>query len=201
MASSTSKDVLRFNRWAGTYEQSFMQRIYFGPVHAMMLDLIARERSGRPPRDILDVGCGSGRLLRLAAVRWPEAQLSGADPAEQMIAVARRLTPNVDFKIAAAESLPFADQSFDLVCSSLSFHHWANQPAAVKSIARVLRPGGHFCLADHAFPLAGLFNGRVRSPGQVRGMLTTAGFTIVRQQTSRPRFVLVTLAAGPPMFR
>lgn len=142
----------------------------------------------------MDVGCGTGRLLRAASVRWPEAQLIGVDPAREMISQANRLYPNAAFKLAPAESLPLPDESADIVLSSISFHHWADQKKGIQEIARVLRPGGLFCLADQTILLTRLFGGRVKSRRQIRALLTGAGLVVRRHQRFRARFVLITLA-------
>src|SRR5262245_45907233 len=97
-----AEDVERFNRWADTYETSWASR-FFDRVHQATLDLLARDAEVRPGA-VLDVGCGTGRLLRAAARRWPGARLIGVDPAEAMVAVARRLTPDAEFHVASAES-------------------------------------------------------------------------------------------------
>lgn len=57
----------RFDHWAGIYDQSVMQKSYFVPVHSKMLDLLVQELKD-PPRCIIDIGCGTGRLLRKAAL-------------------------------------------------------------------------------------------------------------------------------------
>ena len=116
---TTTRDVARFDRWAATYDESILQRWYFGPVHARMLDLLMQEGPEKPPRYIVDVGCGTGRLLRAFSVRWPEAQLIGVDPAGQMVSQAVRLCPKATFKVASAESLPLPDESADIVLSSV----------------------------------------------------------------------------------
>ena len=192
--STPNADVERFDRWAATYDQSVMQRLYFAPVHSKMLDLLVREGPPEPPRCIIDVGCGTGRLLRGASFHWPAAQLFGVDPAEQMVAEATRLNPNATFKLASAESLPFHDQTADLVLSSLSFHHWANQNKGVQEIARVLRPGGVFCLADHTIGLTRLLGEKVKSREQIRALLIDAGLAIRKHQRLGMRFVLITVA-------
>ncbi len=192
--TSTNHDVERFDRWAATYDQSVMQRLFFGPVHTKMLDLIVREGPKDSPGCILDIGCGTGRLLRLAAVRWPEAQLIGVDPAEGMVLEARRLNPDATFKLALAESIPFPDQTADLILSSLSFHHWADHQKALYEIARVLRPGGWFCLADHIFLFSRVFGEKVKSRNEIRAFANGAGLTIRRQKLLGLRYVLITLA-------
>jgi ubiquinone/menaquinone biosynthesis C-methylase UbiE len=191
--STTNYDVKRFGEWAATYDQSVLQRLYFGPIHSKMLDLLGQELKD-PPRCIIDVGCGTGRLLRAASVRWPEAQLFGVDPAEQMVSVANRLNPNISFRLASAESLPFSDQTADLVLTSLSFHHWANQTKGLKEIVRVLRPGGLFCLADHTILLAKLFGEKVKRRNQIRALIIGAGLAVRRHQRLGMRFVLITVA-------
>jgi ubiquinone/menaquinone biosynthesis C-methylase UbiE len=193
MPSTMNSDVKRFNQWAATYDRSVMQRLFFGPTHSKMLDLLGQELKD-PPRCIIDVGCGTGRLLRAASVRWPGAQLFGVDPAEQMVSEATRLNPNVTFKLASAESLPFPDQAADLVLSSLSFHHWADQPKGLQEIARVLRPGGWFCLADHDMLLLKLFGEKVKSRNQIRALLIGSGLAVRQHQRLRMRAVLITLA-------
>lgn len=192
--SSANPDIDRFDRWAATYDRSVMQRLFFGPVHAKMLELLVQDGPQDPPATILDIGCGTGRLLRRLSDRWPEAKLLGVDPAEGMLSEASRLTPNALFKQAAAEALPFPDQTIDLVLSSLSFHHWADHQKCVREIARVLRPGGWFCLADHIFLLSRLSGEKVKSRNEIRRLMNGAGLTVRRHKRLGIRFVLITLA-------
>jgi ubiquinone/menaquinone biosynthesis C-methylase UbiE len=153
-------DVDRFNRWAGTYDRHWMQRIIFEPIQRTVLQL-AEEEIGRP-RMILDVGCGTGRLLRSASQRFPDAKLFGVDAAIEMVKQAQRSTPDgtIQFQQATAEELPFVDSSFDLVFSTMTFHHWRNQVRGAAEVARVLTPNGRWLLAE--FVPSG-FMKRVRS--------------------------------------
>lgn len=188
-------DVQHFEAWSRRYEQSWMQRRLFGPVHAATLDLTA---SLPAPATILDIGCGTGRLLREAALRWPNAALIGVDPAEGMVEIARSLTPGATITRALAESLPLPDASVDLALSTVSFHHWANQAAAFHEIARVLRPGGHFILSDFAPPsiLARLhLTGRAQPATARLRLLTNAGLRIERRQRVVYPLILATVAA------
>jgi malonyl-CoA O-methyltransferase len=93
-----------------------------------------------PPRRVLDLGTGTGTAARAIAARWPDAEVTGVDVSERMLAEARRLLPpelagRVRFQHADASSLPFADGSFDLVTLS-------NMIPFFDEIARVLAPGG-----------------------------------------------------------
>ena len=197
MKSKTNHDIEQFNRWAANYDKSFMQKLLFGPVQSQMLDLLMREGPKDPPGCIIDIGYGTGRLLRTASEHWAQAQLFGVDSAEQMISEAHRLNPNVNFKIASAESLPFPDQTADIILSSLSFHHWADPQKAFQEIARVLRPGGWFCLADLRIHFAGLFDEKFKSYEKIRELMIGAGLIVRQHQRVRMRFVLITLAQKP----
>ena len=191
--SKSTRDIQRFSRWARTYDDSWVQR-FFDRVHQTMLNVVANEAS--EPQSILDVGCGTGRLLRKAGARWPAARLIGADPAEGMVEVARRTTPAATFHIAMAESLPLPDASVDIVLSSASFHHWSDQAAGLREIARVLRLDGHLCLADVTMPawLAKILrHSKAKSPTALHWFFTQAGLHVETQRPILARFVLVTL--------
>jgi len=165
-----------FDRWAPRYDRSAQQRFFFGPGHVAALK--AARAAGVAPDDVLDVGCGTGRLLERVAQDWPHARLAGIDAAPLMIAEARRKHDGdgrFDFQVGDAVVLPFRALSVDVVFSTFSHHHWSDQQAAVGEIARVLRPGGLLVLANmEVYPAAG-----VR-----RTLFEHAGLEVIEQ--SRP---------------
>lgn len=195
--STSDPDVIRFNRWAATYDQSPMQRWFFGRVHTKMIRLLMYAGSKNPLCTIFDIGCGTGRLLQEITTEWPQAHLIGIDPAEEMLCEASRHNPNATFILAPAELLLVADLTADIVLSSISFHHWADPSKGVQEVARVLRPGGWFCLADHNFLPARLFGDKVRSSREITTLMTGAGLTIRQQHRMGIPFVLITLAQKP----
>jgi len=190
----SEKDVERFDQWASTYENAWLQRALFDQTHQAALALAAGII--HQPESVLDVGCGTGRLLRRAYRYWPEAQLIGVDPAHGMIEKAKLLTPNATFFTGMAEALPLQDASVDLALSTSSFHHWQDQAAGVREIARVLRPGGYFILVDISLPdwLVGVVRlKRFHSPAQLRTMFIQAGLHVQMQQTLAWRRWLATV--------
>ena len=102
------------------------------------------------PRAILDIGCGTGRLLKGVAERFPGAALAGIDLAPAMVAAARSaLTGRVGAEVHTgdAEQLPFPDGSFDLVVSTSTFQWLEYLDTAFAEAYRVLIPGGSFRFA------------------------------------------------------
>ncbi len=192
--SETNKDVDRFDQWADHYEQSIMQRLYFRHVHATMLHLLTEERPELSPTSILDIGCGTGHFLRLASTVWPDAQLHGVDPANKMISEAARLNSKGNFKVGFAENIPLPDASADIIVSSLSFHHWADQQKGIYEIARILRPNGLFCLADHSLSIAKHFGENVKTSKEKKEMMANAGLEVRQQRGMGLRFVHIILA-------
>ena len=194
MATNDSKkDIENFNRWSRTYDDSWIQR-YADRVHAEMLNVVTNEIAA--PNTILDVGCGTGRLLRKALALYPSAQLFGIDPAEGMVEIARGQVPSATIYLAAAESLPLADSSVDVVLSSISFHHWSDQLAALREISRVLRSGGCFCLADISMPLwlaKLLRHSKVKSSAAMSQFFDEAGLPVKVQHRTFTHFILLTL--------
>jgi len=89
----------------------------------------------------LDVGCGAGMAVQLAAERG--AQVSGLDAAENLLAIALERVPKGHFHIGELENLPFPDGCFDLVTGFNSFQYAANPGSALAEAKRVARRGSH----------------------------------------------------------
>src|SRR4030095_7058098 len=170
---------------------------YIARVHDAMLDALV----GRidTPRRILDVGCGTGRLLRKLGERWPGAQLLGVDPNEEMISVARRIMPSASFHVGTAESIPIDSTSIDLVVSSISLHHWADPLRGLREIGRVLHAGGCLCLAEINLPrwLARLARSGARSSASIQGLIGESGLELQQQRLVLARVIVVAVASRP----
>jgi SAM-dependent methyltransferase len=104
-----------------------------------MARLVERTAVG-PGTRLLDVGCGSGELLALAAARG--AAVSGLDAAEGMIAIARERVPGADLRVGAMERLPWPNGRFDVVIALNALQFGADVAGALGEAARVARPGG-----------------------------------------------------------
>jgi ubiquinone/menaquinone biosynthesis C-methylase UbiE len=140
---------------------------------------------------LLDVGCGTGDVLRRLGARF---ECAGCDPAAEMLEHARTANPNAQLAVASAEALPYEDGRFDAALCIEVVRYLDDPRPALRELARVLRPGG-LALVTFAplattslYPLVNAVTARVRLPGMthvrqhfhtVRGaerLLAGAGF-------------------------
>jgi SAM-dependent methyltransferase len=100
----------------------------------------AIERVGiTPGQDVLEVGCGSGVFLEMAATRG--ARVFGLDAAEALIEIARERLPDADLRVGDLQFLPWEDDRFDLVAGFNAFFFAADMTAALREAGRVAKPG------------------------------------------------------------
>ena len=152
----------------------------------------------QPGEQVLDVGCGTGTLAMEVQSRVGRAgRVAGIDPSLQQIArvcwkAVRRHVP-IDFQIGVIEQLPFPDQTFDVVFSTLMMHHL---PASLKrqglaEIARVLKPEGRLVIADFKRKQerqgrAARFHAGGSSIQDLAAMVSDAGFSEVETEEMQP---------------
>jgi ubiquinone/menaquinone biosynthesis C-methylase UbiE len=102
--------------------------------------LDAADVSGK--MSVLDVGCGPGYVSTAAAER--DAIPTGLDFSQEMVAIAKKMFPHLEFREGDAQNLPFADASFDRVLANFALLHLADPERACAEACRVLKPGGKF---------------------------------------------------------
>ena len=162
---------------------------------------------------VLDLGCGTGTLAILAKFAHPGAAVFGLDADAEALTRARTKLQAVGVEVqldqGLASALPYADESFDRVLSSLFFHHlpYKLKLETMREVLRVLRPGGEVHVADWGKPTSPvmrlafigvqLLDGFATTTDNVRGLLPDflglAGFEKV-ETTNRYSTLLGTLS-------
>jgi malonyl-CoA O-methyltransferase len=122
------------------------------------------------PARVLDLGTGTGKAARLAAERFPEAEVLGVDLSPGMVEEARALVPpelmdRVRFQVADASELPFAESEFDLVIL-------LNMIPFFDELARVTAPDGALAFVSYSGPDTPIWT----PPETLRGRLEPLGF-------------------------
>lgn len=146
------------------YERFFVP-VIGRPVAEILLSVAAL----RPGERVLDVGCGTGVVARLAADRvGDDGAVTGLDVNPGMLAVARSAVPpdlEIEWCQASAESIPLPDETFDAVLCPMSLQFVPDRPAALREIRRVLAPGGRLALSAPG-PAAPMFESLAEAMGR-----------------------------------
>jgi ubiquinone/menaquinone biosynthesis C-methylase UbiE len=142
----------RLIHWARFYD---LGAELLGRRRNRMRAMVADDLQLQSGDQVLDVGCGPGRLAIVFAERvGATGSVNGIDPAAEMIkrasSRARKRGVPVSFQVAYAQDLPFADGTFDAVACTLTLHHVAedDQLVAVQEMYRVLKPSGRLLIAE-----------------------------------------------------
>lgn len=150
MASENAEQVLAAWETSSQYwnkHQALIEKMYAPLTRALIEE--AQIVAGQ---SVLDIGGGSGEpSLTIAGVVGPSGQVTFTDPTAGMVKAAReeserRGLGNIEFHQSAAEKLPFADNSFDVVVGRLSPMFFADVPGALREILRVVKLGGRLAL-------------------------------------------------------
>lgn len=172
--------------WATVHEHNL------SPVYNAVLDLV----HAGPGRAILEVGCGGGTALRLAADRG--ADVAAIDAAPAFVGIARGRVPTADVRVGDLQFLPWGDETFDVVMGFNSFQYAADVTEALAEARRVLRPDGVVAMlvwgpldeceiASHLIALQPLMPPAppdapgpfaLSQPGVLRSLVADAGFGV-----------------------
>jgi ubiquinone/menaquinone biosynthesis C-methylase UbiE len=133
---------------------------------------LLEQASPEPGQHTLDIGCGTGTLAVMAKAARPDVEVVGLDADHEILDLARSKARaagvEVRFDHGLSTQLPYKDDSFDRVVSTLFFHHLTgpDKRLTAAEIARVLRPGGELHVGDWGRPadplMWALFTGAVR---------------------------------------
>lgn len=135
-----------FNLWAPYYDCLFTT-VFYQAIHQRLLEYVELEENAA----VLDLGCGTGRLMNRLAAEFSTMKAIGLDLSPEMLAEARarnRYRKRLIFVCGRAESLSFADKQFDAVFCTMSLLHYRDPQRVFRQVSRVLAPGGRFYLVD-----------------------------------------------------
>jgi ubiquinone/menaquinone biosynthesis C-methylase UbiE len=130
-----------------TYTNPAAYECFMGRWSARLAPLFAEFAGISSGGRMLDIGCGTGILIRALIDLVPDIEIIGIDPAASYVDWARRSLrpPRVRFQVGTAETLLFSDAAFDAALALLVLQELADPPRAVREMARVTRRGG--CVA------------------------------------------------------
>ena len=151
MANEKQKSKKAFNQQAVTYDQDMRGQ------HARSLYPILLEKlSDISYHSALDLGCGTGEMIKMILEQDAQKSLTGIDLSEKMLEIAKgKLNDRAKLLLGDSEHLPFQDGTFDVVYCNDSFHHYPAPENVLAEVKRVLKTGGLFLMGDCWQPFIG----------------------------------------------
>jgi len=113
------------------------------PVQTLIVEAVSQ--MAPIPMSLLDIGCGDGAFTLALHAAFTKTAISALDPGFPKYLAGHG---RISFVKGAAESLPFAQNSFDVLTASLSLHHWDNKKEGISEALRVLKDGGQLIMGD-----------------------------------------------------
>lgn len=213
MKDERSDDVLKdYDEWHRQMKNSGETA---SPLDHPWYESVYREIQNYPSCRLLEVGCGRGGFAIWLSQKQPQFNITGLDFSASAIEIAKESAAKqqapVEFVQGDAEALPFEDGAFDLVISCECMEHVPHPPQMAREMARVLKPGGRFCLTTENY-LNGMLIGWMHSwltrrpfnsgsgvqPREnffmfwmVRNYLQAAGLTVRAMESSHHQWLLL----------
>lgn len=125
------------------------ERFLVGPLFRPWAEVLIERTAPGPGDRVLDVACGTGVVARLARARLgPNGRVAAIDLSAPMLAMARSVAPEIDWREGNAQSLPLADgEQFDVVFCQQGLQFFPDRPAAAREFRRALAPNGRLAVA------------------------------------------------------
>ncbi|MDI7275646.1 MAG: methyltransferase domain-containing protein [Anaerolineae bacterium] len=157
MSDISKRAIAGFADVAASYDRTIAQEVerYCGMAYSEVLARVLEAASVMPDDRVLDVGTGTGALASVVAQSTAAGQVVAIDPTLQMLRRAQEnaaragLSARISFCRGSAEDLPFGNESFDVILTSMAMHH-TDVRKTLAEVARVLRRGGRLAIADVA---------------------------------------------------
>lgn len=187
-----------YNRLASIYDHRWQNYISKSLSFLVNFADIPTEAS------ILDLACGTGELTKLLLEENPQQQITGVDISESMLEIARKKLDaysDISLHHTSVTSLPFDNDSFDLVICANAFHYFVSPQLALAEIKRVLKPEGEviildWCrdywvlkICDRIFKLIDPAYQGCYTQAELNRLLKNTGFNVVKDSKVRFGFI------------
>ena len=144
------ENIAYFDRWAKTYDTGRISQ-WFQYTQSLAINALAPTEDS----NVLDLGCGTGAAVLQLGQFLVEGRACGVDISEEMVRQASAKIPEeliarVEFRQGSSDAIPYADETFDGIICTNSFHHYPDPVQALQEMQRVLKDNGQIVVLDNA---------------------------------------------------
>lgn len=183
--------------------------------HAKMAAWSLNHISVKPEDIILDIGCGGGRNVKVLAKIALEGKVYGIDNSEISVKISKKVNKeliengNIEIQYASVSSLPFNEDTFDLVTGYETYYFWPDLINDLKGIYKVLKPGGTLAWINEGYKCenekyrkrnekwAKIGNFEIHTPEQFEEFFKKAGFTEIEIFTEKNKGWIIVKGKKP----
>ena len=200
---------MRYGVWeklAHKYNRLWVQKYSLGPTRREVKKIVLPLLENQPELKILEVGCGTGQLIKEISDSYPKVHYLGIDVAQNMIEIAARdnSAENVCFKHCPVEEFK-SEEIYDLILCTHAFPYFPNKSEIMKKMAGLCRGGGKVILANSStnslkdlminFGLkATTSKAKYLSIKEMKKLIAAAGLDVKEVKIIRERFYMPTIA-------
>lgn len=145
MKHSQVKKDFKFDKRAEKYDEGFE-----GKASEKFYSLVTTYVELRKGYRILDVGCGTGTILKRFSKKC-NVECHGIDVEEEMLQEARAKCPQMDIQLCSCDATPYEDEYFDVIVACMAYHHFPDREAFEKEASRIIKKGGRLYIVDPKF--------------------------------------------------
>jgi ubiquinone/menaquinone biosynthesis C-methylase UbiE len=146
MKQNNRKKDFRFGKRARNYDEGFE-----GKFSEKFYTLAIKHIDLREGYRVLDVGCGTGTILKRLSEK-SDVECHGIDVEEEMLQKAREKCPGMDIRLSSCESTLYEDEYFDVITACMAYHHFPDKDAFAREASRIIKKCGRLYIADPRFP-------------------------------------------------
>jgi ubiquinone/menaquinone biosynthesis C-methylase UbiE len=146
MKHNQRKKDFKFDKRAEKYDEGFE-----GKASEKFYSLVTSHVDLRKGYRILDVGCGTGTILKRLSKKC-NVECHGIDVEEEMLQEARAKCPQLDLRLCSCDATPYEDEYFDVIVACMAYHHFPDREAFEKEVSRIIKKGGRLYIVDPKFP-------------------------------------------------
>ena len=146
MKDTDKKKDFKFDKRAEKYDDHFE-----GKLSKVFYQLIYDNISLEDSCELLDVGCGTGTILKTLSEKC-KINGHGIDVEPNMLRIAEAKCPQMDIRLCSCNDTPYEDNFFDVITCCMAYHHFPSKSGFEDEARRILKPNGLLYIADPNFP-------------------------------------------------